>query len=205
MRGVLLDFRNNPGGLLDEAVLVSDEFLATGTIVSTRARGQRLLSEARAHRGGTRPNWPIVVLVNAYTASASEIVAGALRDHGRAVVVGSRTFGKGSVQNIIELPDGSALKLTVARYYTPSGRSIQAHGIEPDLAIVPEGDARPRVREESLEGHLPAGSAGVVARPPLPAALRDLTNAPAEPNALFPDDREAGAAHRVLQLLMEAS
>ena len=126
VRGILLDMRRNPGGLLDEAVRMSDEFLEGGVIVSTRGRAGRLLSEASAHRAGTRPNWPMVVLVDNYTASAAEIVAGALRDHGRAIVVGSRTWGKGSVQNIIELPDGSALKLTVARYYTPSGRSRSA-------------------------------------------------------------------------------
>jgi carboxyl-terminal processing protease len=102
LRGVLLDLRDNPGGLLDQAVAVADEFLASGVIVSTRGRGGRELSVARARESGTRPNWPLVVLVNGYTASAAEIVAGALGDHGRALIVGTRTFGKGSVQNIIE-------------------------------------------------------------------------------------------------------
>jgi carboxyl-terminal processing protease len=113
---------------------------------------------ASAREKGTRPNWPLVVLVNGYTASAAEIVAGALGDHGRALIVGTRTFGKGSVQNIIELPDASALKITVARYYTPSGRSIQAEGIEPDVTIeqsaTPAREAGESFSEASLEGHL---------------------------------------------------
>ncbi|MFT3923100.1 MAG: S41 family peptidase [Myxococcales bacterium] len=159
LRGILLDLRDNPGGLLDQAVSVADEFLPAGVIVSTRGRGGRELSVASAREGGTRPTWPVVVLVNGYTASAAEIVAGALGDHGRALIVGTRTFGKGSVQNIIELPDASALKITVARYYTPSGRSIQAQGIEPDVVIeqvaVAADDAKQQAfSEASLEGHL---------------------------------------------------
>jgi carboxyl-terminal processing protease len=163
LRGVLLDLRDNPGGLLDQAVSVTDEFLSSGTIVSTRGRGGRELSVATAREGGTRPDWPMVVLVNGYSASAAEIVAGALRDHGRAVIVGTRTFGKGSVQNVIELPDSSALKLTVARYYTPSGRSIQAEGIEPDVVIEQAPSAPTRVAgvsEASLEGHLESERTG---------------------------------------------
>ncbi len=163
IRGLILDLRNNPGGLLRESIEMSDQFLSDGAIVSTRTRGGRVLHEAHAHRRGTRPNWPIVVLVNGYTASAAEIVAGALRDHERAILVGTRTFGKGSVQNLVELPDHSALKLTIARYYTPSGRSIQAQGIEPDLVVEqlhPRLVERARLeterqlRESSLEGHL---------------------------------------------------
>ncbi|MCB9661585.1 MAG: S41 family peptidase [Sandaracinaceae bacterium] len=160
LTGLVLDLRNNGGGLLREAVLVSDEFLDSGTIVTTRGRGGALLQESRAHTAGTRPRWPMVVLVNGLTASASEIVAGALRDHERALIVGTRTFGKGSVQNVIELPDGSAMKLTVARYYTPSGRSIQAQGIEPDVEVVqlPASVVRAAggsaFSERSLEGHL---------------------------------------------------
>jgi carboxyl-terminal processing protease len=158
LRGVLLDLRDNPGGLLDQAVSVTDEFLSEGVIVSTRGRDGREISVVTARKPGTRPNWPLVVLVNGYTASAAEIVAGALHDHGRAVIVGTRTFGKGSVQNIIELPDASALKITVARYYTPSGRSIQAEGIEPDVLIEqsepPRLDGRTGVSEATLEGHL---------------------------------------------------
>jgi carboxyl-terminal processing protease len=159
VRGVLLDLRDNPGGLLDQAVAVADEFLEGGVIVTTRGRDGKQLSEASARQSGTRPAWPVVVLVNGYTASAAEIVAGALRDHRRALIVGTRTFGKGSVQNVIELPDASALKLTVARYYTPSGRSIQAEGIEPDVVIeqAPSPATTERtagLSEASLERHL---------------------------------------------------
>ena len=162
VKGLLVDLRDNGGGLLHEAVWVSDEFLTSGVIVSTRGRGREMISQYSARRAGTRPKWPIVVLINENTASASEIVAGALRDHGRAVLVGVRTFGKGSVQNVFELPGGSALKLTISRYYTPSGRSIQAEGIAPDLVAEQpraEGDPEP-IREEELDGHLAAQSKG---------------------------------------------
>jgi carboxyl-terminal processing protease len=212
VRGVLLDLRDNAGGLLDQAVLVADEFLSEGVIVSTKGRGGRLLSEATAHRRGTRPPWPMVVLVNGYSASAAEIVAGALRDHGRAVVIGTRTFGKGSVQNIIELPDGSAMKLTVARYFTPSGRSIQAHGIEPDMQT-PQLSAevlekatprREQVREESLEGHL-AGSE-VRETPSERTEDRDEArsgpSSTAAPVPAFADDFQARMAHQALRALL---
>jgi carboxyl-terminal processing protease len=210
--GVLLDLRDNAGGLLDEAVLVSDEFLSSGAVVSTRGRGGQLLSEARASARGTRPAWPMVILVNGSTASAAEIVAGALRDHNRAVVVGTRTFGKGSVQNIIELPDGSALKLTVARYYTPSGRSIQAHGIEPDVvveqvdtdALREAGQSRLQIREESLEGHLSGETGAESASTPEPP--RDVPRTgpvgDADPGAPFPDDFQARMAHQTLRALI---
>jgi len=158
VKGLLLDLRDNGGGLLHEAVWVSDEFLTSGVIVSTRGRGRQMISQYSARRAGTRPKWPIVVLINENTASASEIVAGALRDHRRAVLVGVRSFGKGSVQNVFELQGGSALKLTISRYYTPSGRSIQAEGIAPDLVAEQpraEGDPEP-IREEELDGHLAA-------------------------------------------------
>ena len=162
VRGVLIDIRDNGGGLLDEAVWVSDEFLANGTIVSTRGRDGEVIKQYGARRAGTRPKWPIVILINENTASASEIVAGALQDQNRATVVGVRSFGKGSVQTIYELPGGSALKLTISRYYTPSGRSIQAQGIVPDLiAEQPRRDDEPDpVREEELEGHLVAKHGG---------------------------------------------
>jgi carboxyl-terminal processing protease len=158
VRGLLIDLRDNGGGLLDEAVWVSDEFLANGTIVSTRGRDGEVIKQYEARRAGTRPKWPIVILINENTASASEIVAGALQDQKRATVVGVRSFGKGSVQTVYELPGGSALKLTISRYYTPSGRSIQAQGIIPDLiAEQPRQDDEPDpVREEKLEGHLVA-------------------------------------------------
>jgi carboxyl-terminal processing protease len=142
LRGLIIDLRGDPGGLVDQAVEVSDEFLSSGVIVTTRGRGGRMIAEERAHRRGTRPNFPMVVLVDGQSASASEIVIGALQDHRRAVIIGTRTYGKGSVQNVIELPDGSGLKLTVARYHTPSGRCIQDRGIDPDIVVeAPEGGA----------------------------------------------------------------
>lgn len=160
LKGLVLDLRNNPGGLLEQAVKVSDEFLESGLIVYTdgRIEGQKMTFSAK--KEGTRPNYPIVVLVNGGSASASEIVAGALQDHGRALVLGTQTFGKGSVQTIYPLEDGSALRLTTARYYTPSGRSIQAKGITPDIILESEKvkKALPRsfreIREKDLDGHL---------------------------------------------------
>ncbi len=159
LAGVILDLRNNPGGLLDEAVRVADLFLWEGDIVSTEGRANKVINRQRAYPKDTQPNYPMVVLVNEGTASASEIVAGALQDHGRAVVLGTPTFGKGSVQSIMELEDGSGLKLTVARYYTPKGRSIQERGIDPDVRVdpgLPEGDAEDKaaVREKDLKRHL---------------------------------------------------
>jgi carboxyl-terminal processing protease len=136
--GLVLDLRNDPGGLLEQAVRVADRFLREGVIVSTEGRGRRNVEVERAHAKDTEPGYPMIVLVNRGTASASEIVAGALQDHGRAVILGTQTFGKGSVQSVIDLEDGSGLKLTVARYYTPKHRSIQELGITPDV-LVAEG------------------------------------------------------------------
>ncbi|MCB9592950.1 MAG: S41 family peptidase [Sandaracinaceae bacterium] len=214
VRGVLLDMRRNPGGLLNEAVRVSDEFLSSGVIVSTRGRGGQVLSEAHAHSAGTRPNWPIVVLVDNYTASAAEIVAGALQDHGRAIIVGSRTWGKGSVQNVIELPDGSALKLTIARYYTPSGRSIQAQGIAPDVEVEQLSEetsreliqrALDRFSEASLEGHLDGeperGGAGEELTPRT-EVRRGPEDGEDEDGPAFADDFQARMAHEVLNALI---
>jgi carboxyl-terminal processing protease len=133
--GLVLDLRNNPGGLLQQAVRVSDLWLSQGVIVTVEGRSKANVEIERAHEKDTEPAYPIVVLVNKGSASASEIVAGALQDHGRAVLLGSTTFGKGSVQSIIELEDGSGLKLTVARYFTPKHRSINGHGIAPDIAV----------------------------------------------------------------------
>jgi carboxyl-terminal processing protease len=160
LKGLILDLRNNPGGLLNEAISVSDMFLSAGVIVSTKSRGEpERKSFARA--AGTYSDFPIIVLVNGGSASASEIVAGALQDHGRAVVLGTDTFGKGSVQTVYELGNGSAIKLTIARYYTPNGRSIQADGIHPDIYIGAETvqkteDAAKRttIREKDLDQHL---------------------------------------------------
>ena len=157
--GLVIDLRDNPGGLLDQAVKVTDTWLDSGLVVYTKGRVDSQLQEFRAHASGTEPNYPIVVLVNEGSASASEIVAGALQDHSRALVMGVKTFGKGSVQTVYPLEGGSGLRLTTALYYTPGGRSIQEVGIDPDipvkridLAAVVE-DAPRHIREADLEGH----------------------------------------------------
>ena len=205
VQGVMLDLRDNGGGLLHEAVWTSDEFLTSGVIVSTRGRGGQTISEHSARRAGTRPKWPMVVLINENTASASEIVAGALRDHGRAVLVGVRSFGKGSVQNVFELPGGSALKLTTSRYYTPSGGSIQAEGITPDLvAEQPRAEDEPEpVREEELEGHLSAGPRGTDTRKK-PAGSRPAPQASGHVPMVFAGDPQAQRGYAVLQQRIRA-
>lgn len=156
--GYILDLRNNPGGLLGEAVRVSDSFLSKGEIVSTRARKPEDNIRFNARRGDMSKGAPVLVLINGGSASASEIVAGALQDHHRALIAGTQSFGKGSVQTVIPLSNDGALRLTTARYFTPSGRSIQALGITPDIIIdqeLPEDiRARPRRSEASLRGHL---------------------------------------------------
>lgn len=156
--GYILDLRNNPGGLLGEAVKVSDSFLSQGEIVSTRARKAEDNIRFNARRGDMSKGAPVLVLINGGSASASEIVAGALQDHHRALIVGTQSFGKGSVQTVIPLPNDGALRLTTARYFTPSGRSIQALGVTPDVIIdqeLPEDmKPRPRRSEASLRGHL---------------------------------------------------
>src|SRR3954465_10289248 len=138
LKGYIIDLRNNPGGLLEEAVTVSDSFLDKGEIVSTRGRNAEETQRRAAHAGDLTKGKPVIVLINGGSASASEIVAGALQDHKRATIVGTRSFGKGSVQTIIPLGGNGAIRLTTARYYTPSGRSIQAKGIEPDLQVTNE-------------------------------------------------------------------
>ena len=158
LQGVVIDLRNNPGGLLDQAVAVSDAFLEKGEIVSTRGRGSRGGQRFNARAGDIAEGLPVVVLINGGSASAAEIVAGALQDHRRAIILGTRSFGKGSVQTVIPLPGEGAMRLTTARYYTPSGRSIQAKGIEPDIlvdagTIQVTSDAARR-REEDLRGRL---------------------------------------------------
>jgi len=135
LRGIVLDLRNNPGGLLDQAVAVSGDFIDKGEIVSTRGRTADDAQRYDAHSGDIAAGLPMAVLINGGSASASEIVAGALQDHHRAILLGTRSFGKGSVQTIIPLPGHGAMRLTTARYYTPSGRSIQAKGIEPDIIV----------------------------------------------------------------------
>lgn len=135
VRGLVIDLRRNPGGLLDQAVKISDLFLDEGVIVSTIGRNKKEKEVIYARKGNDYRGFPIVVLVNEYSASASEILAGALQDNKRALIMGQRTFGKGSVQSVVKLGDGSGLKLTVARYYTPSGRSIQSEGVKPDVLV----------------------------------------------------------------------
>ncbi len=135
IRGLIIDLRRNPGGLLDQAVKISDFFLEKGVIVSTIGRNKKEKEVIYAKKEGTYANFPIIVLINEYSASASEILAGALQDNKRALIMGQQSFGKGSVQSVVKLGDGSGLKLTVARYYTPSGRSIQALGITPDVLV----------------------------------------------------------------------
>jgi carboxyl-terminal processing protease len=164
LAGIVLDLRGDPGGLVDQAADVADEFLDEGVIYTTRHRGQ-VVDDVRARSGGAFAREPCVALVNQYTASASELLAGALQDHKRASVVGEPTFGKGSVQSIIALPGGAGMRLTIARYYTPSGRAIQADGIHPDVVVeTPKEDGIVSYRERDLDGHLAAESAGA-ARP----------------------------------------
>src|SRR5438552_15272643 len=158
LSGVILDLRNNPGGLLDQAVAVSDAFLDKGEIVSTRGRRSEDAQRYNARQGDIAGGLPMVVLINGGSASASEIVAGALQDHHRAVLLGTRSFGKGSVQTIIPLPGHGAMRLTTARDYTHSGRSIQAKGIDPDILVEPakiEKMAQAGIRHEAdLRGAL---------------------------------------------------
>lgn len=162
INGVVMDLRRNPGGLLDQAIRISDLFLEKGVIVSTIGRNKREKEVVYAKKDGTYSGFPVIVLINEYSASASEIVAGALQDNKRAVIMGQPSFGKGSVQSVVKLGDGSGLKLTVARYYTPSGRSIQAEGIKPDVILddvdpeqykkaIIKKDVR---REQDIAGHL---------------------------------------------------
>ena len=155
--GIVLDLRNNPGGLLSEAISVTNTFLEKGEIVSTRGRREEEAARFYASAGDKSDGLPLVVLINSGSASASEIVAGALKDHGRALVMGTRSFGKGSVQSIIPLPGHGAIRLTTARYFTPSGVSIQSTGIEPDIMVelaVVEDIVKGALREEDLRGAL---------------------------------------------------
>jgi carboxyl-terminal processing protease len=207
LKGYVIDMRNNPGGLLEEAISVSDAFLDKGEIVSTRGRNVEETQRRNAKPGDLAKNKPIIVLINGGSASASEIVAGALQDHKRATVIGTRSFGKGSVQTIIPLGSGNgALRLTTARYFTPSGRSIQAKGISPDIEVLQDVPDEVKSRtdtkgEASLRGHLKAegdeqtGSQSYI--PPDPKddkALRmalDLLRGSVQ-NAAFPPNPKAG-------------
>ena len=190
LQGIVLDLRNNPGGLLDQAIAVSDAFLDKGEIVSTRSRKPEDTQRYNARSGDLASGLPVVVLINGGSASASEIVAGALQDHRRAILLGTKTFGKGSVQTVIPLPGHGAMRLTTARYYTPSGHSIQAKGIEPDILVeqakielveTPKGR-----READLRGALenpenaqqpPAG-----AKPATPGKAPDAATPPKKPD-----------------------
>ena len=183
LRGLVLDLRDDPGGLLDQAVRVADEWLSDGLIVYTKGRAESQRQEYRATADGTESDYPLVVLVNGGSASASEIVAGALQDQRRALVLGMPTFGKGSVQTVFPLEDGSGLRLTTALYYTPSGRSIQEVGIEPDIRVraadeAPSSDlSQRRLREKDLENHFTQKDA-----------------APGQPKAPAPPDATGAAA-----------
>ncbi|MGX9964625.1 S41 family peptidase [Roseomonas sp. F4] len=212
LRGLVLDLRNNPGGLLDQAVQVTDDFLDQGEIVSTRARRPEDAQRWNARPGDIAQGLPIVVLVNSGSASASEIVAGALQDHRRAVVMGVKSFGKGSVQTVMPIPGNGAIRLTTARYYTPSGRSIQATGIEPDIEVLaarpdPNG-SRERDREADLrrslrnnDGQRTTEAAPAPPLPPLnlPAGvLERVVREPAEGAAAF-DPTKPETDHQLQQ------
>jgi carboxyl-terminal processing protease len=164
IKGLVIDLRNNPGGLVPASIEISDALLDGGTVVYTEGRLPSANRSFEASSGDLLNGLPVVVLINGGSASASEIVAGALQDHGRAAILGTQSFGKGSVQTVIPLGDGRAVKLTTARYFTPNGRSIQAEGIVPDI-VIERAEIRPyaksvRVREADLEGHLETADNG---------------------------------------------
>lgn len=178
LKGIVLDLRNNPGGLLEQAVAVASRFLDDGlTVVTTRGRNGRRSGVEKSRAPASDVTTPMIVLINAGTASASEIVAGALQDHQRALLLGSRSFGKGSVQTVISLEDGSGLKLTIARYDTPKGRSIQERGIWPDFLVEePPVGKTPLLREQDLARHLVNETSAPDPQappPPPPEALQD--------------------------------
>jgi carboxyl-terminal processing protease len=188
----VVDLRNNPGGLLDQSLAVADAFLEAGSIVSIRGREIGSDRTFRAERGDLIEGLPIVVLINAGSASASEIVAGALQDHRRATVIGARSFGKGSVQTVMRLPVEGALKLTTALYYTPSGEAIQARGVIPDIALTGTGGGSEESHEADLPGALPAqGEAQHVSQGSV-----DVKACPAVGEG---GDRELGCALSLLQ------
>jgi carboxyl-terminal processing protease len=176
--GLVLDLRDDPGGLLDQAVKVANVWLSDGLVVYTKGRAEDQRQEFRATNEGSEPTYPIAVLVNEGTASASEIVAGALQDQRRALVIGEKTFGKGSVQTVYPLDDGAGLRLTTALYYTPAGRSIQEVGITPDIAVagvIPaEASASSRLRESDLEGHFRHQDADPGSEPEVPDNLEEI-------------------------------
>jgi carboxyl-terminal processing protease len=206
LKGLVLDLRNDPGGLLEQAVKVTDEFLESGLIVYTEGRVEGQKMKFYAQKKDRVRDYPMIVLVNAGSASASEIVAGALQDHGRAVILGTQTFGKGSVQTIIPLEDGSALRLTTARYYTPKGRSIQAQGITPDIIVA---DASPEgrkggpsrvIREKDLDHHLP-GEGEKAAPEKTPAKPPEKGQEQGKKPAAVAETKEDPPLDRALELL----
>jgi carboxyl-terminal processing protease len=213
VQGIIVDLRNNPGGLLDQAIAVSDAFLDQGEVVSTRGRHADETQRFNAHSGDLANGKPVIVLINGGSASASEIVAGALQDQRRATILGTRSFGKGSVQTIVPLGSDGALRLTTARYYTPSGKSIQAKGIEPDVEVIqelpPDLAAQVTIKpqgESSLKGHLAAegetpdastGSGSLAYVPPDPKDDKQLHYAldllrGLQVNSAFPPDPNRG-------------
>jgi len=218
LRGLIVDLRNNPGGLLAQAVRVSDMFLKEGVIVYTDGRVDSQKQKFFAHGRGTEPEYPIVILVNGGSASASEIVAGALKDHGRALIIGTQTFGKGSVQTITPLENGGALALTTALYYTKSGNSIQARGVAPDIEVEAAGaqNVEPQnatrspigeIREEDIPGAIqnPSGaSEGNGAMKKInktPTVRPDLTSVNPETENIGEWERKDSQFQRALDLL----
>lgn len=209
VKGIIIDLRRNPGGLFDQATKISDYFLDAGTIVSTIGRNKAEKETVVAKKDGGYPQTPVVVLINEYSASASEILAGALQDNERALIIGERSFGKGSVQSVVKLGDGSGLKLTVARYYTPSGKSIQAEGITPDVfvenidleALVKATVKADAVREKDIEGHLDNENAKAPNSAPIKENLSDWWNDTNKKNEdqLSPKDKLLKTDYQVYQ------
>ncbi|MEW5724231.1 MAG: S41 family peptidase [Thermodesulfobacteriota bacterium] len=195
LKGLILDLRNNPGGLLDQSVGVADLFLKGGLVVYTKGKIKEQNMEFKAIDNVVAGDYPVVVLVNEGSASASEIVAGALQDHKRALIVGAKTFGKGSVQTIIPLPDGSGLRLTTARYFTPLGRSIQATGITPDVEVPtrPSGQSKV-VRERDLDKHLSGENETATEEPP------GVDTGETEEEPAPPEDTETGKPRETMTL-----
>jgi carboxyl-terminal processing protease len=198
LSGIILDLRGDPGGLVDQAADVADEFLDGGIIYTTRHRGL-VVDEIKARANGAFSTEPCVVLVNQFTASASELVAGALQDHKRAIVVGEATFGKGSVQAIVSLPGGAGMRLTVSRYYTPSGHAIQADGVHPDVAVeLKKEEGGMSFREKDLDGHLAAETLAPAGKPRSVVILANdggtpTTTASGNEARDVPDDPDRGA------------
>ncbi len=208
MKGLVLDLRNNPGGLLEQAVAVSDAFLDRGEIVSTRGRRADAIQRFNARSGDLIRGLPMVVLINGGSASASEIVAGALQDHRRAIVMGTDSFGKGSVQTIMPLPGHGAIRLTTARYYTPSGTSIQATGITPDIEVkqarIEDVDLGPGRREADLRNRLDndlAGNGGEDVQPQPPVEQEEIIDEEGMPAPVMPGEAGDYQLERALDLL----